>query len=82
MVRSWNLLIGNLYLTLDFVRSILFPSNSSLYCGIIITMMVRGVPGRDYPIHNSATDTDFSCNGRVPGAYYADPSLDCQVGLG
>ena len=50
---------------------------------MMITMvMVRGVPGVDYPIHNSATATNFSCKGRVPGAYYADPSLDCQVGFG
>ena len=46
---------------------------------IIINHATRGVPGRDYPIHNSATDSSFSCKGRVPGAYYADPSLDCQV---
>ena len=48
---------------------------------MMMMIIGRGVPGVDYPIHNSATDSSFSCNGRVPGAYYADPSLDCQVGL-
>jgi len=54
----------------------------SLICLLLFASIadcLRGVPGRDFPIHNSATDTDFSCKGRVPGAYYADPSLDCQA---
>jgi len=54
----------------------------SLVCLLMFASIgdcLRGVPGRDYPIHNSATDSSFSCKGRVPGAYYADPSLDCQA---
>jgi hypothetical protein len=38
-----------------------------------------GEPGRDYPLHWDPAASAFSCAGRVPGAFYADPSLGCQV---
>jgi len=41
--------------------------------------VIPGVPGQDYPILSSIPPTSFSCAGRVPGGYYADPAAECQV---
>ena len=35
--------------------------------------------GVDYPIYSTVPDTDFSCQGSVPGEYYADVATQCQV---
>ena len=41
---------------------------------------IPGDPGVDYPLLPSADlDTAFSCQGLVPGGYYADVELRCQV---
>jgi len=48
----------------------------------MLMMAVPGVPGEDYPILQQIPDsTDFSCQGRTPGGYYADSSevARCQV---
>merc|ERR1711963_250446 len=39
---------------------------------------IPGEPGVDYPIFADIAATDFSCNGRVFGGYYADPEMQCQ----
>jgi len=41
--------------------------------------VIPGVPGQDYPILSIIPDTTFSCQGKVSGGYYADPTADCQV---
>jgi len=40
---------------------------------------VPGVPGEDYPILADVPETAFSCEGQVPGGYYADSEAECQV---
>ncbi len=40
---------------------------------------VPGVPGEDYPIFADVPETGFSCDGQVPGGYYADSEAECQV---
>jgi len=44
-----------------------------------LRITIPGEPGVDYPIHNNPTNSLFSCEERVVGAYYVDPSLDCQA---
>ena len=41
---------------------------------------IPGEPGVDYPLLSAPDlDTQFSCQGRVPGGYYADVDQRCQV---
>jgi len=42
---------------------------------------IPGEAGRDYPILSDATESrsDFSCDGRGEGGYYADVTSRCQV---
>lgn len=42
---------------------------------------IPGQAGRDYPIlsHVAESRSDFSCNGRSEGGYYADVTSRCQV---
>ena len=40
---------------------------------------VPGTPGEDYPIYSEVPETEFDCEGRVIGGYYADPAAECQV---
>lgn len=40
---------------------------------------VPGEAGVDFPLHSLDQRQQFSCQGREPGGYYADPALDCQV---
>ena len=40
---------------------------------------IPGIPGVDYPLHSNTNQSNFTCDGRVGGAYYADPALGCQV---
>jgi len=40
---------------------------------------IPGVPGEDYPIYAAVPDSEFSCDGRVEGGKYADPTTECQV---
>ena len=44
----------------------------------ILTMAIPGTPGQDYPILAEVPETDFSCEGRVEGGYYADVTSQCQ----
>jgi syndecan 1 len=44
----------------------------------MLTMAVPGTPGQDYPIFSEVPDSDFSCEGRVEGGYYADVASQCQ----
>merc|ERR1712128_62024 len=39
---------------------------------------IPGIPGEDYPIFSDVPDTEFTCDGRVEGGYYADPNAECQ----
>jgi len=39
---------------------------------------IPGEPGVDYPVFSEVTETEFSCNGRIFGGYYADPEMQCQ----
>ena len=41
--------------------------------------MWLGEPGVDYPTLASVPDTDFSCDNRISGGYYADVQTNCQV---
>lgn len=43
------------------------------------TENIPGEPIADYPVHTKLQNIRFSCIGRTPGHYYADPSQDCQV---
>ena len=43
---------------------------------------IRGIPGKDYPLHTVIPDTpSFSCEDRVDGGFYGDPGPEsrCQV---
>jgi len=40
---------------------------------------IPGEAGLDYPVLASVPDTDFSCDNRVSGGYYADTQTACQV---
>lgn len=40
---------------------------------------IPGTPGEDYPIYAEVPESDFSCEGKKIGGYYADPSAECQV---
>ena len=40
---------------------------------------IPGEAGVDYPTLASVPDTDFSCENRVSGGYYADTQTNCQV---
>jgi hypothetical protein len=44
----------------------------------MLTMAIPGTPGQDYPILAEVPETDFSCEGRVEGGYYADVTSQCQ----
>jgi len=39
---------------------------------------IPGEPGQDYPILASIENTEFDCQGKVFGGFYADPDTDCQ----
>jgi len=39
---------------------------------------IPGEPGVDYPILSSMQDTQFDCEGKIFGGFYADPDTDCQ----
>ena len=41
--------------------------------------VIPGIPGQDYPLYGEIPQTDFSCQGRVFGGFYADPASQCQV---
>merc|ERR1719188_467371 len=45
----------------------------------MLTMSVPGSPGIDYPILSRVPRTGFSCSGRIPDRFYADPEAGCQV---
>ena len=40
---------------------------------------IPGIPGQDYPLYGEIPQTEFSCQGRVFGGFYADPAAQCQV---
>jgi len=40
---------------------------------------IPGEPGVDYPIFSAVEQTQFSCDGKVFGGYYADPEMGCQA---
>ena len=40
---------------------------------------IPGEAGLDYPVLASVPDTDFSCDNRVSGGYYADTQTACQA---
>ena len=37
-----------------------------------------GEPGVDYPILSSIQNTEFNCEGKTFGGFYAEPDTDCQ----
>jgi len=40
---------------------------------------IPGEPGVDYPIFSAVEQTQFDCEGKVFGGYYADPEMGCQA---
>jgi len=40
---------------------------------------IPGEPGVDYPIFSAVEQTQFDCDGKVFGGYYADPEMGCQA---
>merc|ERR1719244_429449 len=44
-----------------------------------LTESIPGTPGSDYPIYDEVPSSNFQCNGRVEGGYYADPQAECQA---
>ena len=40
---------------------------------------IPGEPFVDYPVYSDIPQTQFKCNGKVDGSYYADTESNCQV---
>ena len=43
-----------------------------------LRITLPGEPGVDYPILSSIQNTQFDCEGKTFGGFYAEPDTDCQ----